>query len=350
MANYPCLLNIDRVKLESSKGGVTSQVDIQSSSVTLIHGNLTQVVQPDFILMQDAEGGRMLLDQTKLEFTGKTITRTGGLNVNGLDVTSDQDGVTLSSAGNLVLHADSGVLQFDPASWWINNYSGTEGEVVTIINNQPSWGPNLGATGPMGADSTVTGPTGDFGPTGSAGADSSVTGPMGDTGSAGADSTVPGPQGVTGPQGPTGASGLVAASWKNGGTFGNVNVTISTANIVLKTSGAITASGTNKFMIQYQFIFTGVSSGSVLSTLARGPSTPVTSDTNIANGTPMTSSLQAATGRMAWTNFTNNSSFTSSAFFVDTPAAGTWYYTIWASTAAGSGIVAYANISVIQVL
>jgi hypothetical protein len=51
-----------------------------------------------------------------------------------------------------------------------------------------------GATGPTGADSTVTGPEG---PTG-------VTGP---TGATGADST------VTDPQGPTGVSGAIESSW-----------------------------------------------------------------------------------------------------------------------------------------
>lgn len=65
-----------------------------------------------------------------------------------------------------------------------------------------------GATGPTGADSTVTGPTGPSvtGPTGPTGPDSTVTGPTGPAGAAGADSTVTGP---TGPSvtGPTGADG-----------------------------------------------------------------------------------------------------------------------------------------------
>lgn len=59
-----------------------------------------------------------------------------------------------------------------------------------------------GSTGPQGAASTVTGPTG-----------AAVTGPTGSTGATGAASTVTGPSGptgapstVTGPQGPTGRS------------------------------------------------------------------------------------------------------------------------------------------------
>jgi len=69
---------------------------------------------------------------------------------------------------------------------------------------------NPTTTGPTGAASTVTGPTGPSvtGPTGAA---STVTGPTGPTGPTGADSEVTGPTGpsVTGPTGPTGADSSV---------------------------------------------------------------------------------------------------------------------------------------------
>jgi len=60
----------------------------------------------------------------------------------------------------------------------------------------------LAITGPTGAQSMVTGPTGVIGPTGS-------------TGPTGAPSTVAGPTGVTGPNGPTGPTGITGASYTN---------------------------------------------------------------------------------------------------------------------------------------
>ena len=64
------------------------------------------------------------------------------------------------------------------------------------------------ATGPTGAASTVTGPTGDVGPTGSTGAASTVTGPTGQAGPTGHI----GPTGPTGQQGVTGPTGTIAGS------------------------------------------------------------------------------------------------------------------------------------------
>ena len=84
-------------------------------------------------------------------------------------------------------------------------------------------------TGPTGANSTVTGPTGEIGATGATstvtgptGATSTVTGPTGEIGATGATSTVTGPTGanstVTGPTGEIGATGLTGEIGPTGAT------------------------------------------------------------------------------------------------------------------------------------
>jgi hypothetical protein len=85
-------------------------------------------------------------------------------------------------------------------------------------------GPSI--TGPTGAASTVTGPTGANGVTGPTGASSTVTGPTGPTGAngvtgpTGASSTVTGP---TGPTGPTGAASTVTGPTGPAGATGTIN-------------------------------------------------------------------------------------------------------------------------------
>ena len=95
----------------------------------------------------------------------------------------------------------------------ISAADGPNGSIVTFDINEEFLS---GATGPTGADSTVTGPTGPSitGATGPTGADSTVTGPTGPsitgaTGPTGADSTVTGPTGesIIGPTGYTGPTG-----------------------------------------------------------------------------------------------------------------------------------------------
>ena len=106
-----------------------------------------------------------------------------------------------------------------------------------------------GPTGPTGADSEVTGPTGPSvtGPTGPTGADSSVTGPTGAsiTGPTGAASTVTGPTGpsVTGPTGPsvTGPTGPTGPTITLTETM--TSDTTATGIIVSKTAGESVAFG-----------------------------------------------------------------------------------------------------------
>jgi len=122
-----------------------------------------------------------------------------------------------------------------------------------------------GQTGSTGAASTVTGPTGQTGPTGSTGAASTVTGPTGPrvTGPTGAASTVTGPTGaastVTGPTGaastvtgPTGASSTVtgptgAASTVTGptGQTGATGAASTVTGPTGPTGGVITYGNTN---------------------------------------------------------------------------------------------------------
>jgi hypothetical protein len=84
-----------------------------------------------------------------------------------------------------------------------------------------------GLTGPAGADSTITGPTG-------------ATGPAGPSGPTGAGSTVTGPVGATGPTGPlgpTGAASTVTGPTGPGFNFGLENRSI-TGNLSLSSNAA----------------------------------------------------------------------------------------------------------------
>lgn len=92
----------------------------------------------------------------------------------------------------------------------------SNGAVIQVFYSAPVVIGPTGYTGPAGAASTVTGPTGYTGYTGTAGAASTVTGPTGYTGytgPGGAAST------VTGPTGYTGAAGGGGTGTKTIGTF-----------------------------------------------------------------------------------------------------------------------------------
>jgi hypothetical protein len=107
----------------------------------------------------------------------------------------------------------------------ITNIRGTFSSAVYNVNLDGIDGPTGAVgTGPTGAASTLTGPTGASGPTGlgatgATGAASTVTGPTGPTGlgltgATGASSTVTGPTGAAGASGPTGlgATGATGAA------------------------------------------------------------------------------------------------------------------------------------------
>jgi len=141
-------------------------------------------------------------------------------------------------AGNSVLVVDSGnssnsfegrVQSYSTGSLVVDsitNIRGTFSSAVYNVNLDGIDGPTGAVgTGPTGAASTVTGPTGASGPTGlgatgATGAASTVTGPtgsqgatgptgLGSTGATGATSTVTGPTGRTGSTGPTGDASTV---------------------------------------------------------------------------------------------------------------------------------------------
>jgi len=108
--------------------------------------------------------------------------------------------------------------------------TGPTGAASTVTGPTGQTGPTGAAstvTGPTGAASTVTGPTGQTGPTGAA---STVTGPTGQTGATGADSTVTGPTGQTGPTG--------AASTVTGPTGPRVTGPTGAASTVTGPTGA----------------------------------------------------------------------------------------------------------------
>lgn len=129
-----------------------------------------------------------------------------------------------------------------------------------------------GPTGPTGADSVVTGPTGPLnatGPTGPTGAASTVTGPtgpIGNTGSAGAagsPSTVTGPTGPTGPEGgptgDTGAAGSVGATGPAGvGSTGPTGPSGSAGTIgATGPTGVTGPTGPSLIPRQYTFFVSG---------------------------------------------------------------------------------------------
>jgi collagen type VII alpha len=125
------------------------------------------------------------------------------------------------------------------AIWWDTNNQ------TSFVYDGADWvylSPPAGPTGPSGADSTVTGPTGAQGEAGATGADSTITGPtgsqgeagptgtQGDAGPTGAASDIPGPTGTAGDIGPTGAQGDIGPTGAQGdigptGTAGDIGPT-----------------------------------------------------------------------------------------------------------------------------
>ena len=131
----------------------------------------------------------------------------------------------------------------------------TIGTVTTVTHSSGASVTNSGTSEnavfnfniPVGADSTVPGPTGPQGapgPTGPQGAQGiqGPTGPTGPTGPQGADSTVPGPTGPTGPIGPTGPTGPAGPTGPTGPagtnyfTLSGSNIYRSTGNVGIGTS------------------------------------------------------------------------------------------------------------------
>ena len=179
-----------------------------------------------------------------------------------------------------------------------------------------------------------------------------VTGPTGATGTTGAPSVTTGPTGVTGPTGaasattgPTGPSLSYAAG--NNPYASITSITIGTTQTRVYEIGPITSLSTTKFMLMANACFIGNKQG-VQMTVGRATTTGAvnTSSTNIVSGAssvvlPATSPSYyiAALAQQG----DSDSSLNISGFAIDSPGAGTFYYTIWMQS---SGAHNYADLTV----
>lgn len=202
---------------------------------------------------------------------------------------------------------------------------------------------STGTTGP-------TGPTGPTGRTGPAGIDgySTNTGSTGYTGYTGPQG-LQGNTGFTGPTGPIGAGlsySLGNSPYVSGGSL--ITTTIGTTQTRVYEVGPVITSASTKFIITANSCFTAINHEVEL-TVGRA----TTSGATAANSTNITSNtaplvLPAPTTcyyMAAWpiVPSANGHSVNLNGFAIDTPGAGTFYYTIWMSSAQSNN---YSTIAV----
>ena len=76
---------------------------------------------------------------------------------------------------------------------------------------------------------------------------------------------------------------------------------------------------------------------------------PTGATTNLARSTlDMTTDISGSLNRM-WGQASNNNQTTVSCSVIDTPGSGTWWYSLWARTAGGTGTTQNGTIIILQV-
>jgi len=228
---------------------------------------------------------------------------------------------------------------------------------------------STGFTGPTGitGSSGSTGPTGITGSSGSTGA-TGRTGSTGITGSSGST----GPTGITGSSGPTGNTGATGFTGSTGSTgstgpagissslsyaAGNYPYAYSTAlltNTLLATQtaiyrvGPITATASSIFMVTTNLCF--ISKDTAIQ-ITVGRATSLANSTVAANNTNIVSNIVGLTLPLTTPPYymaafpqggSNNRSVNINGFALDSPGAGTFYYTLWACDA---GFHTYADMT-----
>lgn len=345
MANYPCLLNIDEVKLTQVKGGITRQTDIEPIGITLTNGITSNTIQSTYVLLQDGASSITTLGQGSVQFQSPSLTASvalnlTGINVNGITVEQTEYGQHLHAAGDLYLNSDGNTIHIEPQCWYVSGSPGNLGDVITRIDNfLVAWQPPSSVPGPTG-DTGATGPTG---PTGATGA----TGATGDTGATGPT----GPTGTTGTTGPTGATGATPTNWISGGTYNSFSITIGANNVALEVAPIlIVTSSTAKYLVSYQFTSTSTALSNLFTTLGRGTtSIPTTSDTNLAGGI-LTTSINGTNKHLGAIYMPGSGEVQQcNGFFIDTPGIGSWYYALWCYANQGGPTTEFGTISIIQV-
>jgi hypothetical protein len=210
---------------------------------------------------------------------------------------------------------------------------------------------NSGATGSTG-NSGATGSTGNTGPTGSTG-NSGATGSTGNTGPTGITGRT-GPTGVSGATGSTGATGTIGPTGPAGtasslsyaaGNFPYANSTsmLTTALLATQTAiyrvGPVTATATSVFMVTTNLCFISQDSNIQITV---GRATSLANSVIQANNTNIVSNVAGLTLPVTSPSyymaafpggFLNNGAVNINGFALDSPGAGTFYYTLWASDA-----------------
>jgi hypothetical protein len=207
-----------------------------------------------------------------------------------------------------------------------------------------------GATGPGITGATGPGITGATGPGGATGATGlGATGPGGATGRTGA--TGPGITGATGPGGATGATGpgiTGATGPSSAGTSyvaGNepyaisgtlTTTTVGTTQTRIYEVGPVTALAATKFlaMVNVSFVATNDRVELTVGRATTSGATATTSTNIVSNVSPLVLPVTTTAyyiAALASQGDLNGEPTNLSGFALDTPGAGTFYYTIWMS-------------------
>jgi hypothetical protein len=193
---------------------------------------------------------------------------------------------------------------------------GLTGPVYSLIRGRSG----LGSTGPSGAVGE-TGPTGETGPSGPVG----ETGPTGETGPSG-------PIGETGPSGPTGLSmSYVTGTIPYATTF--LTTDISSTQTAIYEVGPVTVSTSSTMLIMLSMHFIA-DNHQVQCTVGRYTAFGATAaqSTNIVTQSTPVTLPGSYMGVLPKEGAGNNTPAHINGFALDTLAAGTYYYRIWASS------------------
>jgi hypothetical protein len=216
-----------------------------------------------------------------------------------------------------------------------------------------------GSTGPTGrtgntGNSGATGSTGNSGSTGSTG----ITGPTGITGRTGntGNTGITGPPGTNGNTGPTGPAGTATSLSYAAGNFpyANSSTLLTTDLLAVQTAiyrvGPVNATATSVFMVNVNLCF--ISKDTAIQ-ITVGRSTSLANSTIAANNTNIVSNVVGLTLPVTTPSYymaafpnggSNNKSVNINGFALDSPGAGTFYYTLWASD---SGHHTYADMTAV---
>ena len=256
---------------------------------------------------------------------GSGIVATLGSNVAGVAYTEFGFATPFINVGPAI---DPLVPAGTVGGWRLTTGTGPQG--IDLFAQQISQD-GLGFTGPFYSLINNPGSTGFTGPQGLQG-NTGTTGQTGYTGPIGL-------QGYTGSTGPIGAGlsySLGNSPYVSGGSL--ITTTVGTSQTRIYEVGPVTTTASTKFMITATSCFTAINHEVEL-TVGRATTSGATS----ANSTNITSNVAPLVLPVTTTSYymaawpvvpsANGHSVTINGFAIDTPGAGTFYYTIWMSSA-----------------